>query len=218
MSWRIGTLAVVLVSLAAQANDQWEGTHLQLMHEMCTWSKANAPEGNPVEMRVCAIGAEVPVVEMEIDFNAWWRHWQETDPALADQLSKKWQSNVDQRFREAEEKADEAKRIAAQKRRAAQLAALPTMSIEELCKIVRGPTPNEAHAELVKRRAFTPTDLELIATKSLKLGMDEEAMLCSLGPPKRANRSVGSWGVHIQHVYAGGNVYTENGKVTSWQD
>jgi hypothetical protein len=58
-----------------------------------------------------------------------------------------------------------------------------------------------------------------IADKKIKLGMSEQALLCSWGePPGGVHSSVGSWGVRKQYVYAGTYVYVENGKVTSWQD
>lgn len=55
--------------------------------------------------------------------------------------------------------------------------------------------------------------------KAVRIGSTECDLAAGYGLPKYKNRSVGSWGTHIQWVYYGNTyVYTENGKVTSWQD
>ena len=88
-----------------------------------------------------------------------------------------------------------------------------------LCKWHRTVTghPNIAK-ELRRRDDFSNIDADLIAKRSIAIGMAEKALLCSWGPPTDLNRSVGSWGVHKQYVYSGTYVYTENGVITSWQD
>lgn len=55
---------------------------------------------------------------------------------------------------------------------------------------------------------------------SVRIGMlPEDVRLCGWGQPEKVNRSVGSWGVHEQWVYRGGNyLYIKNGKVDSWQN
>lgn len=58
-----------------------------------------------------------------------------------------------------------------------------------------------------------------IAQEKIKLGISTCQLYASWGRPDSENRSVGKWGVHIQHVYGSGvYVYSENGQVTSWQD
>lgn len=58
-----------------------------------------------------------------------------------------------------------------------------------------------------------------IVQQKIKLGISTCQLYASWGNPKSENRSVGKWGVHIQHVYGSGvYVYSENGLVTSWQD
>lgn len=61
---------------------------------------------------------------------------------------------------------------------------------------------------------------KLIREEKVLIGMTECDLYASWGYPQSENRSVGSWGVHIQHVYGdfGPYVYTENGRVTSFQD
>jgi|CXWL01.1.fsa_nt_gi hypothetical protein len=62
-------------------------------------------------------------------------------------------------------------------------------------------------------------DDKLISSGKIKLGISECQLYASWGLPKDQNRTVGSWGVHIQHIYGSGSyVYTQNGRVTSWQD
>lgn len=49
--------------------------------------------------------------------------------------------------------------------------------------------------------------------------MSQCGMYAAWGDPVRENQSVGSWGRKIQHVYQSRNyVYTENGRITSYQN
>jgi hypothetical protein len=50
------------------------------------------------------------------------------------------------------------------------------------------------------------------------LGMTESVARENLGPPKRINRSVGSWGTHEQWVYSNKNLYFRNGILSSYQN
>ncbi|WP_036301325.1 hypothetical protein [Methylotenera sp. L2L1] len=54
----------------------------------------------------------------------------------------------------------------------------------------------------------------------LKLNISTCDLYASWGIPDNENKSVGSYGVHIQHIYkrSGTYVYSENGRVTSWQE
>ena len=71
-----------------------------------------------------------------------------------------------------------------------------------------------------KRRALKFNNVSLIKDQKIKLGITSCELYASWGEANSINRSVGSFGVHIQHVYSeyGTYVYTENGYVTSWQD
>lgn len=73
--------------------------------------------------------------------------------------------------------------------------------------------------EEVKRRKIT-VNQKLVEGEKLKMGMSDCELLASWGYPEDINRSVGSWGTHVQYVYRSLKtyVYTRNGKVTSWQD
>ncbi len=58
----------------------------------------------------------------------------------------------------------------------------------------------------------------LIKKQEIKLRNSVCNLYASYGKPYRESESVGSWGVHIQHIYFGdAYVYSENGKITSWQ-
>jgi len=79
--------------------------------------------------------------------------------------------------------------------------------------------------EIERRKLLSQDDWDTVAQRKIKRGMSQCAMYASWGRPDRENRSVGSWGTHIQHIFNSGYtyikptyVYTENGKVTSWQD
>lgn len=69
-----------------------------------------------------------------------------------------------------------------------------------------------------RRLADVDSD-ELIRQRKIRLGISECTLHASWGRATRENRSVGSWGVRIQHVYGSRNyVYTRNGRVESWQN
>ncbi|WP_372826509.1 hypothetical protein [Polaromonas sp.] len=68
-----------------------------------------------------------------------------------------------------------------------------------------------------RRRRLNINDLRA-TSRELKLGDSQCQLYASKGFPQKTNRSVGSWGVHIQHVYRTVLVYTENGRVSAYQD
>lgn len=73
---------------------------------------------------------------------------------------------------------------------------------------------NEASRRKVK------VNTKLVKGQLLKLGISTCELYASWGLPNDENKSVGSFGVHIQHVYSssGVYVYSENGRVSSWQE
>lgn len=69
------------------------------------------------------------------------------------------------------------------------------------------------------RRRKLSVDVEAVKKEVIRIGMSECSLYASWGDPKDINSSVGRWGVHKQHVYGGRQyVYTENGRITAWQD
>ncbi len=75
---------------------------------------------------------------------------------------------------------------------------------------------NLVKAEARRRKyAFNESDTK---KQEIKTGMSLCQLYASWGYSNTQNRTVGSWGTHIQHVYGNQYVYTENGRVTSWQD
>jgi hypothetical protein len=187
---------------------------------LCKWAKENAPVGNPANIRACPPTNSSDIKEALDDEAAWWAYWSESDLALANSLSQAFRrADLERRVNQTLHNSAAADAVEARKHTARLRSQIPTMLLPQLCALVRSPLSKEAHQELVRRKAFSMTDLALIADQTIAPGMAEAAMLCSLGPPQSSNRSVGSWGVNIQYVYGQGRyVYTENGKVTSWQD
>lgn len=68
-----------------------------------------------------------------------------------------------------------------------------------------------------KRRKY-PVRTAFIKKQQIYIGMSACGLYASLGIPDEENNTVGAWGTHTQHVYGKNYVYTENGRVTSWQD
>ncbi len=136
-----------------------------------------------------------------------------------------------QAIREAEAKKKGAIREAEAKKKGAERAlqalpkALQALSGDKFCaafgNALRGDSKAVAavaHTE-AKRRNLSFNSAAAIA-QEFKMGESECQLYAAWGFPDSQNRSVGSWGVHTQHVYRdfGTYVYTENGRVTSWQD
>lgn len=61
-------------------------------------------------------------------------------------------------------------------------------------------------------------EIRAILNQEIFIGMSEDALTASLGKPQDINTTTGSFGIHKQFVYGLDKyVYTEDGKVTSWQ-
>lgn len=73
-------------------------------------------------------------------------------------------------------------------------------------------------AEAVRRKISL--NRAVIKAETMRIGMDQCTLYASWGTPRRQNRSVGPWGVHLQLIYGdyGPYVYLRNGIVTSYQD
>ena len=196
--------------------------YLDNIRHLCKWAKANAPHGNPVVIRVCEPGAVPDAKQAEADTQAWWNHWKSLGEEEWQRLANSWDAELAKKTaRDVATAAAEARRRREAKDRVAReklVSRLPSMSVPELCEVSRKGYMPEAAVALANRNAFEPKDIDLIRRGSVALGMSEDAMLCALGSPEDRNRTVGSWGEHIQYVFDGMYVYTENGKVTSWQD
>lgn len=81
-----------------------------------------------------------------------------------------------------------------------------------------GSTAN-IRAELLKRGLLTESEIEQADKRTIRVGDGLCAMYAALGTPRSENRSVGSWGTDIQHVFGRSTyVYTRNGRITSWQE
>jgi hypothetical protein len=104
----------------------------------------------------------------------------------------------------------------------AEMQAIRELSDSALCKALRGKASDRAYANEWARRGGTLEEAEAIAARTVSIGMREDAVLCAFGPPDDVNRSVfeagGSTHEHKQWVYGRTYIYTENGRVSSWQD
>ena len=118
-------------------------------------------------------------------------------------------------------KEDADKEAQRKKYHAAYLASFPTLSNESLCDAVHIGWPPDsipAREELQRRHAIEGTEWSLILEGKIKLGMSELGLACAWGPAP-SNRTVTAAGIHRQYIYGDGTlVYTDNGRVTAWQD
>jgi hypothetical protein len=104
---------------------------------------------------------------------------------------------------------------------------LKEVPLHQLCNAYKMHRAEKVKAELIRRGDIADDEWDLIEARKIRIGMSQPALLASWGTPGiwgRVNRSVGSYGEHIQWVYRSCDrcsatyVYTENGIVTSWQD
>ncbi|MBW2105994.1 MAG: hypothetical protein JRI26_08230 [Deltaproteobacteria bacterium] len=93
-----------------------------------------------------------------------------------------------------------------------------------LCNAYAFSKSENAKAELIRRNAIPDDEWPVIEQKKIRMGMSELGLVCSWGYPSTINKTVTRYGERKQWVYRscssckGQYVYTENGKVTSWQN
>jgi hypothetical protein len=71
--------------------------------------------------------------------------------------------------------------------------------------------------EVQRRKLLTPEEWALTEQKKIQIGMSVCALYASWGDPLKENKTVLPGRVHIQHVYMHHYVYSDNGRVLSWQ-
>ena len=73
--------------------------------------------------------------------------------------------------------------------------------------------------ELFRRKLITAKEWTDVQGGVIRTGMREHVAVCAWGPYSHINSSAGRFGQHNQIVIDdfGPYIYTENGKVTSWQ-
>ncbi len=142
------------------------------------------------------------------------------------------QRKIEEEQRKEQRKGEEKQRMVEQEQRNRNApAVLLKLSKNDFCvvfgKSLRGERSVVGNSKVVAalmeteaNRRELSLDSNLIRSKTLRMGISECELYASWGHPSSRNRTVGSWGVHIQHVYGdfGNYVYTENGRVTSWQN
>jgi hypothetical protein len=205
----IRSLAWLILPAVGLASDN---IHAQRAAAFCKWSQQQPPDEHGA--KYCADYPALPPERQYEDLEDVFRLWAriDGDGSRYKAFSAFWAVTTQKL------EADLARRRADAKR-AAFIANISTSSIEALCAELRRKAPaSEALSEIRRRQSFPAGDIPMITRHVVQLGMREESMVCSLGPPRSVNRTVGSLGVHKQYVYPRGYVYTENGVVTSFQD
>jgi hypothetical protein len=223
--------ALLVTSLVATAQasadtdaDKVDREYLELIRHFCAWAPTHTPFKNPVRIEACEARADPDATEAMRHQSDWWTWARNNHPEEWLAVARAWDAEIEavklreERARQAAEKRQREK--AAEAVRQKRLALIPSMNTTQLCIEYRQHETQAAFDRLVELKAFPAADLPMIAGRRLAIGMTEDSMRCVLGTASDINRSVGSWGVHIQYVYRnlGVNVYTENGRVSAWQD
>ena len=96
-----------------------------------------------------------------------------------------------------------------------------------LCNAYAFDKSEKSKNELIRREAIPKEEWPIIEQKKIIIGMSELGLICSWGLPGidgNVNKTVTAGGVRKQWVYRGCRVckgkyvYTENGKITGWQN
>lgn len=133
-------------------------------------------------------------------------------------------TNVEHEARRTKELSEERSRLPSK---------LRDIDVPSLCKatgaMIRGTAwlneaPNLREGALpalraeLRRRSVSFND-ERVRQQSIRVGDSECHLYAAWGLPASSNRTATSSRLSVQHVYGTGNyVYTENGRVTAWQD
>jgi hypothetical protein len=203
---------------------------------LCTWRNGES-HPNPPELPFCESTELMPLRFVQMDTMAWFSDWSSVDATAGAEARKRFDAAlraaeapfvaVFTRKREAEQRIEEERQqkariaaAAAKKKRDAEFERLaPTMGEAKLCERYRRDGMLAARNELSRRKAFSHLDLAAIERRTVRIGMSESALLCSIGNPIEINRTVRASYVHKQYVYGGGvYVYVEDGFVTAFQD
>ena len=72
--------------------------------------------------------------------------------------------------------------------------------------------------EATRRNLLSKKEIDSVNLKEIYVGMRLCALYASWGDPDRENKSVGSWGVRVQHVYGRNYVYTRNDIIVSYSN
>ena len=105
--------------------------------------------------------------------------------------------------------------------------ALKSENSYDLCKYYASSKSENVKLELIWRGAIPDNEWPLIEKKLIQLGMSELGLVCSWGIPNQINKTVVRWGTRKQWIYCPYGyynshdcqyVYTDNGKITAWQN
>lgn len=201
MKWII-TLTFLLAAGTAPAAAGPNAAHRK-MQFLCTWAAGKMPsEIQPSPCDPVSVQA-ARGVDLEASIAGYWQSWAEISPRTT--------ASVRNHF-----EADWRGSLPPHRYSAAELRELP---VEQLCRMVRGQTSADgAIAELTRRGSFTTQEMGYIGSRTIDIGISEDAMRCSWGPAERRNRTILPGTVDAQWVYGSRLVYTTNGVITALQD
>jgi len=169
---------------------------------LCSWKTTHALQANPKPLFICNSNSTV-------------------GQQVAQEDESKRQG-IAQRLAEAKEKSARAEADAmraAADREAKFGREVGQFSNEDLCIAYRHRRYESARDELTRRRALTVDEWHLVDSGTVKIGMSELGLLCTMGDPAKVNRTVTAAGTRKQYVYSlGAYVYVENGRVVAFQD
>lgn len=94
-----------------------------------------------------------------------------------------------------------------------------SMNKEQLCHTYSINNDNTVRARLKLLYALTVKEWKQVDSGKVNIGTSELALQCIFGKPKKVNSTTNKYGTHKQWVYHNNvYIYTEDGKVTSWQN
>jgi hypothetical protein len=161
---------------------------------LCTWKQTHSPQPNPKPLFIC-----------------------NKESTVAAQMAQQEDARRRAAAQRAADAQEDARREAADNEAKfnAEIGQLPN---EALCAFYQARRYQSARAELILRHALTADEWHLIDSGTVKVGMSELALLCTMGAAE-VNRTVTAAGTRKQYVYSQRRyVYVENGRVVAFQD
>lgn len=202
------TAKLVMLVLMAGISVDASASPLQRMEFLCSWMKTRMPRvGSAPELCDPARMQSASPGDLTEGINAYWAQFTGNYAESAASMRKLYEAAYLAKYPPPPKPP-----------RQYSATELDAMDTGRLCAVWRARKLKPAMEEIRQRKAFVPSDLDLIAKKQVAIGMSVDAMQCSLGKAGSRNRTVNRHGDRIQWVYGDVLIYSENGIVTAWQD
>jgi hypothetical protein len=186
---------------------------------LCEWKTSRAPPGLPA-MQFCEAGENVSSDQAYEQMRGFWDAWYVQNQAAARvaeaDFERAAKQAAEERYALADKARDAQKQLDAAENENELALRVRSLKTRELCVEYHASDSPAARAELNRRKAISAQDWQLVDRHTFRIGMTENALICSVGETEE-NRTVTGRGVHSQYVYGDVYIYVDNGFIVSYQ-